>query len=160
MKRFGILFAFLVSLQFCLAQTGGKEENPHLEPSQVPAVVIQKFDTDHPGITPVWKADGENYKASFNDPVSKLGRMIVYDKQGKVLRTENEVDNATYPKPIGEYYEKNYPGEKYQVWSSEDLESGQMLYYSGRNMETIWFDKDGARVPERKAKNNESKSKK
>lgn len=76
------------------------------------------------------------------------------------MRTENEVDQAGYPKPIGEYYEKNYPGEKYQVWSSEDTESGQMLYYSGRNLETIWFDRDGTRVPERKAKNNESKPKK
>lgn len=160
MKKLFVFCVLMLTLQFSFSQTGGKQENPNLDPAKVPTAVVTKFTTDYPGVTAVWKADGENFKASFNDPISKLGRMIVYDKDGKVIRKESEVDESVYPKQIGEFYNKNYPGEKYQVWSSEDSESGQMLYYSGRNMEIMWFDKDGTKVPERKAKNNEPKQKK
>lgn len=125
---------------------------PNLDPTQVPEVVMNKFTTAHPGITAVWKADGENFKAAFNDPATKLGRIIVYDPKGEVLRTDNEVDQNSYPQSIHDYYNKNYPGEKYQVWSSEETGSNEQLYYSGRNLETMWFDKSGARITERKAK--------
>lgn len=134
-----------------------KTENANLNPSQVPVAVKTIFDTEHPGISAIWKADGENLKVSYNDPESKLGRIIVYDKEGKVVRVENEVDNMKYPNAIGEFYNKNYPGEKYQVWSAEDKTDGETNYYSGRNMETIWFDKDGNKLPERKVKVVEKK---
>lgn len=149
----------LVILVFVLAtiatRAQDKTENRSLDPSLVPVVVKTNFDKEHPGTSAIWKADGENFKVSYNDPESKLGRIIIYDKEGKVVRIENEVDHMKYPNAIGEFYNKNYPGEKYQVWRAEDKANGETNYYSGRNMEIIWFDKDGNKLPERKVKNVE-----
>ena len=93
----------------------------------------------------------KNFRVSYIDPTTKLGRVIVYDKSGNVVRRENEVDNLVYPGSIKDYYNKNYPGESYQVWSSEDKNTGKPLYYSNGSTETIWFDKDGNMIPARKA---------
>ncbi len=90
---------------------------------------------------------------SFVDPESKLGRVLVYDKKGNVVRSENEVDSTGYPTAIGDYYSDNYPGETFQVWSTDDKTGGKTLYFSNRNEETIWFDQQGKVVPSKKANN-------
>lgn len=151
MKKILLILAFFSSVFSGIAQGEANQENTHLDPAKLPVVVLTAFTAEHPGITAIWKADGENFKAAFNDPTTKLGRIIVYDKEGKVVRTENEVDQSGIPPKVGEFYHKNYPGEKYQLWSTQDA-SGDKTYYSGRNMDVIWFDKNGEKVQERKVK--------
>lgn len=156
MKTLCTLLFLLLAAVSGHAQTTPAANN-HLDPDSLPAAVLQKFIAEQPGITAVWKADGENYKAAFTDPTTKLGRIVVYDKEGNVLRRESEIDQQTAPAPIGDYYKKNHPGETYQVWRSEDAGNGQQLYYSGRNLETIWFDKEGTKLTERKAKKKQDR---
>jgi hypothetical protein len=127
--------------------------NPSLDPKQLPAVVTENFTRQFPNVTPIWRKDGNNFKVSFVDPESKLGRVLVYDKKGNVVRSENEVDSTGYPTAIGDYYSDNYPGETFQVWSTDDKTGGKTLYFSNRNEETIWFDQQGKVVPSKKANN-------
>lgn len=130
------------------------DEATGLDPKQVPAVVVQSFTTQFPTVTPSWHKDGDHFRVKYIDAQSKLGRVMVYDKEGNVLRTENEVDKAGYPSAIGDYYSDNYPGETYQVWTTDDKTGERTLYFSNRNEETFYFDKEGKVLPSKKTKNS------
>jgi len=107
---------------------------------QVPNNVSNSFGTAYPNTTPTWTMDGTTYRANYMNGSSS--RSAIYDKNGTLLSREEQMMDGTYPSVITDYYKKNYPTEKYQVWSSTDA-SGNKTYYTNRNSETIWFDKDG-----------------
>lgn len=158
MKRIFFLSAFIWMMSALSAQTSNSNDAAqNLDPKLVPAVAVQNFNAQFPSVTPAWHLDGKDYRASYIDPQSKLGRIIVYDKDGQVVRSENEVDNTGYPSAIGDFYSDNYPGETYQVWSTDDKTGARTLYYSNRNEETLWFDKDGKTLPAKKATNEVKK---
>ncbi len=139
------------------SQNQDQSQKAALDPSQVPTAVTGAFTDQNPGITATWRADGQNFRASYIDPSSKLGRIIIYDKEGNVLRREDEVDNVTFPAPINDYYNKHHPGEIYQVWKSDEKANGHSMYYSSRNDETIWFDSEGHVIPAKKAERTKKK---
>ncbi len=150
-----LIFLLFVCCRTAYSQIPEKQgEDVSLDPKQVPAVAVQNFTSQNPNATPAWRMDGQNYRASYVDPQSKLGRIVVYDKNGNVVRTENEVDNAHYPSSIGDYYSEKYPGETYQVWLTDEQDGAKALYYTNRNAETIWFDKNGKIMPAQKARKN------
>lgn len=110
-----------------------------------PQVVIDNFTKEYPDITPGWRVDGENFIADFVDPNTLKGVRIVYDKDGRVIRRENELENASYPQSINDYFIKKYPGEKYRTWTSQD-NAGVKRYFIMRQDETIYFDQEGKPV--------------
>jgi len=110
-----------------------------------PAVVKENFKKEFPEVTPVWKMDGVNFRAEFVDAVSLKGRSVTYDPNGKVLRRESEMDNASYPQAINDYFIKKYPGEKFKTWTTTDAQ-GEKAYYIRREAGLVWFDKDGQPV--------------
>jgi hypothetical protein len=107
-----------------------------------PDVIVERFNKEHPGVTPTWRMDGKNYVADFVDANTLKGMTIVYDAEGKVIRRESEVENSSYPQVINDYYIKHYPGEKYRTWTSQD-EKGERRYFIKRDRNTLWFDKEG-----------------
>lgn len=153
--RYLFLIVFTLGAHLMSAQSKGAEEIPVIDPSQVAAQVVQNFTRDNPGISATWRNDGDNYRANYLDPNTKLGRIIIYNKNGQVLRRENEVDQLKYPDPIKKYYDKNYPGEVYQVWDNEETPGSTTLYYTNRNTETIWFDKHGNLISGKQVKKME-----
>ncbi|MEO6305157.1 MAG: hypothetical protein ABIP51_18505 [Bacteroidia bacterium] len=118
---------------------------------EAPKEVTEKFTKQHPEITPNWSKENKNYKATYEDPKTAKQVIIVYDKNGEVIRKESELDNMDYPKQIHEYYSKNYPEEKYKTWSVQD-HTGVNSYYVNHGPEIIWFDKDGKYIPDQKPK--------
>jgi hypothetical protein len=108
----------------------------------VPLVVKTKFSRDYPNSIPDWGLDGSYYSAVYYDQVNNLGRAVVYDKSGKVIRVDTEMSAGSYPLAINDYYLQNYPDEGYTVWSSKDR-AGMLMYYSTRQGKKIWFDKNG-----------------
>ncbi|MES2680918.1 MAG: hypothetical protein V4635_13585 [Bacteroidota bacterium] len=92
MKSRILLLLFILTCNFLFSQKQEKKGNSTLDPSQVPAAPTRAFTEQNPGISATWRADGENFRANYIDPTSKLGRIIIYDKEGKVVRRENEVD--------------------------------------------------------------------
>jgi hypothetical protein len=113
-------------------------------PAQItpPPAIEEKFKNEHPSVTPTWSMDGQNFKAEFIDPATFKGNSIVYDKEGNVMRRENEMENSSYPQGINDFYIKKYPGEKFKTWSSQD-NSGERSYFIRRDNEIVWFDKEG-----------------
>ena len=151
MKHFYLFILFLYTIGTVNAQaSGNKTGNTSIDPKLVPASAIQNFTTRFPNVSAAWHMDGQNYRANYIDPESKLGCVVVYDKEGNVVRTENEVDSTGYPSSIGDYYSDNYPGETYQVWFTDDKTGAKTLYYTNRNDETIWFDNQGKPLPAKK----------
>jgi hypothetical protein len=119
------------------------------EEYMVPVAVEQKFVLENPDVKATWKKDGDFYKAQFINPINNLGYITIYDKDGNILRKEKELESQEYPVAISEFYNSNYPGEGFVVWSSTDS-TGNLSFYSIHNTETFRFDKDGNLVSPRK----------
>ena len=137
------VFLFLVYNAACLAQaTSSLSTNQKKAEAIVPPPVEQKFVIEHPDAKAQWKKDGEYYKAIFVNPVNNLGQITVYDKSGKIIRKERELEQQEFPSAIIEYQEKKFPGEGFAVWVSTDS-TGNNLYYTQKNNITHWFDRNG-----------------
>lgn len=126
----------------------GSEETGTWNTVIPPFTVSDKFNSDYPGIDPKWRMDGENYSGEYLDNKTKMGKNVVYDKNGNIVRTDHEMtaDGLNYPPAIGEYHSKNFPNEGYKVWQTDDGK-GNKWYYTKRKNGTIWFDKDGKYFP-------------
>jgi hypothetical protein len=124
-----------------------------------PVAVTNKFSAEHPGNKSVkWKIKGKYYVVGYADPKTELGHIIVYDKTGKIIQKENEVNNLLYPSAIYQYYTKQFPGEKaFKVWQTE-TEAGQNYFYIFRGKKTLWFDKEGNYLPANKVKSSDPSS--
>jgi|GEM_PF-1928872 hypothetical protein len=110
--------------------------------SVAPQVVVNKFNTNFPDMDETWQMDGNNYMAVYADKGTNLGRTITYDKNGNVVCSDSELDKASYPQKIRDYYAKNYPTASYKVWACRD-NNGNRTYYSKHKSSTIWFNKKG-----------------
>jgi hypothetical protein len=112
-----------------------------------PENIQQSFEATFPKSTSVaWKVEGNNFRVNFTDPETKLEHVIVYDKEGNVIRREDETDKLTYPSRIAEYYSGKYPKESFRVWQTE-REPGMINYFIIRKGKIIWFDQTGAFIP-------------
>jgi hypothetical protein len=141
MKKLSLLIAMLV---FCLHA----QAQPGKNSSNVPDNVRAKFTNQNPTATPTWKTEGQNYSAWYTDPQTNMQRVTVYDKDGRVVRSESEMDVKNYPAAISGYYNQNYPNEKdYKVWQTYDPAAGDTVYYTKTRGKTMWFDKEGKFTP-------------
>ncbi|MDF2449943.1 MAG: hypothetical protein K0R26_2447 [Bacteroidota bacterium] len=121
-----------------------------------PSSVSDKFSSEYPGMDVKWSKDGENYSGEYMDNSTNMGRNVVYDKDGNIIRTDNEMspDGLNYPSTIGDYHNKNFPNEGYKVWQTDDGK-GNKWFYTKRKNGTIWFDKDGNYYPGKSGKSDE-----
>ena len=103
----------------------------------VPPSVNVKFGSDYPNVSPVWSMENNYYYATWTDNATRMGKTTVYDKNGNVISTENELSSGSWPVTINDYYTKNYPEENnYRVWSSTDGK-GNTTYYTKRNGQRV-----------------------
>lgn len=113
-----------------------------------PEEITRKFEATYPKSTSVsWKIDGENFKVNYTDPDTKLEHLIVYDKEGNVVRREDETDKLTYPSDISDYYKQKFPKETFRVWQTE-REPGKISYFIIRKGKYLWFDQTGKLIPQ------------
>lgn len=143
----------ILNAQATSTVTPGGDNKPQAAPTDRTSVappenIRTKFESDFPGKTEVrWKVEKNNFKVMYTDPETKLGHVIVYDKDGKVMRKENEVDKLTYPSSINDYYSKKYPKESFEVWQTE-IVPGETRYFIKRKNKTLWFDQSGKLIQE------------
>ena len=121
-----------------------------------PSSVSDKFSKENPNTNATWHMDGDNYSAEYMNNSTSLGKNVVYDRNGNVIRTDNEMspDGLNYPASIGDYHSKNFPNEGYRVWSTDDGK-GNKWFYTKRKNGTIWFDKDGKYFPGKQGKSDQ-----
>jgi hypothetical protein len=135
-----ILSLMFVGCCFSQAQTGQSGSAETKDPAEVPSLVKDNFTREQPGDAGSWSKDGDNYRVEFVDKESRRGHVIIYDRNGNVVRRDSEVESV--PGPINDYYNKNYPGESFRTWSAQDPK-GEKYYYSNRQSEVLRFDKEG-----------------
>jgi hypothetical protein len=117
-----------------------------------PAAAKEHFEKHHAGSSNViWREVNGEYHVTYTDPKTKLGHVIVYNSEGKLIRHENELETTTYPETVKKFFIKEYPGEKYSIWESQD-EKGSKTYYIPREKEFLWFDENGKLSGKRKRK--------
>jgi hypothetical protein len=108
----------------------------------IPLIVTDKFNTDHPHTIHLWQNEGENYSVEYRDTQNTI-HLITYDTCGSIVRKEEEVvDKTNYPSNISLYYKETYPTENYSVWRCDDTQ-GNISYYSKRTASILLFDKNG-----------------
>jgi hypothetical protein len=122
----------------------------------LPTMVTTRFAQDHPNIAPAWSMEEDNYAGQYRDATTNLEHLVVYDRFGKLIREDVELEPSANPKAICSYYSKRFPEEKYVVWKSVDAK-GKTTYYSKREFITICFDKKGKFVT---TKDNKDKTEK
>jgi hypothetical protein len=134
----------------------GSEEAESWNTVTPPSTVSDKFNSEYPGMDVKWRMDGDNYSGEYYDNSTSLGKNVVYDKNGNIIRSDNELtaDGLNYPSSIGEYHSKNFPNEGYKVWQTDDGK-GNKWFYTKRKNGTIWFDKDGKYFPGKSGKTEE-----
>lgn len=145
MKKIAILllaFGINVSVAQVNSNMGSKSmpQNPNVN---VPNNISTQFNKAYPNVTPSWYMDGSHYSAYYHDTKSNMGRSVVYDNSGKVIRTDNEMSSGSYPSGITNYYTKNYPNMNYNVWSSKDSKGNTTYYTTSDDGKKLWFDKNG-----------------
>ena len=143
MKKLLLLFCVALVAGGLHAQEGKTSTNTDrvpADPGQVPTQVTEKFNREYPGVTGGWTRDGENFRVEFTDPKTRMGHVIIYDRNGDVIRRESEVDQV--PQTINDYYNKTYPGEKIRTWESSNAK-GEKEYYTWRDKEQVRFDREG-----------------
>jgi hypothetical protein len=159
MKKMTMTIAALIIYSGMKAQTvtptstitpGGGTDKTLAAPTDRTAVappenVKTQFNTDYPGNNNVsWRPEGKNFIVSYTDPKTGMSNMIVYDRDGKVVRKEMEVDKEIFPSGITDYYTKEYPKEKFKVWQTE--KNSKTYYYIDRKGKTLWFDQSGKNI--------------
>lgn len=107
-----------------------------------PTIVMAKFNETYPDISPNWWRSGDIYSATFIEAPSGVKRVVIYDSFGNLVRNDSQVGDKAYPAAITNHCRKKYPGEKYDIWSSED-NKGTKSYYLYRGKEIVWFDDQG-----------------
>jgi hypothetical protein len=137
MKKFILSLVLVSGLGALHAQVYSPPQNIN-----VPEPVKTRFSNDYPNSTATWTMDESNYAAMYYEPGNSLGRTVVYDKNGTIVRMDAEMTAGTYPLGINDYYSQNYPNESYTIWSSRDMK-GTTTYYSKRKGKMIWFDQNG-----------------
>ncbi len=126
--------------------TQGKQDdkttqNKNKQNVQVPENIRTTFNNSYPNTNATWSFEGKNYVATYKDTESNMGRVVVYDKDGNIVRTESEMDQG-YPEGIGNYYNEKYPNEKkFTVWQSD--EGNKRSYYTKRKGKKMRFDQEG-----------------
>ena len=106
-----------------------------------PIIVGSNFDKDYPNEVAIWHMDGVNYKAWYIDSQTKLRRSVIYDKNGNLVRIDNELEYNEVPVGIINYYSANTNKDNYHVWESL-TEKGDKVFISKMDGKTDYFDKD------------------
>ncbi|MES2681400.1 MAG: hypothetical protein V4635_16005 [Bacteroidota bacterium] len=136
-----LLYILLVLTTATFAQSAADpmELNQSVQP---PTIVMTTFTSNY-HTRALWTANEDNtFNGSYVDESTNMGRVIIYDERGNLVAVENELHNNAYPVAIATWYIKNYPKEKFTIWSHYDTNDSK-TYFANRSQETIWFDRNG-----------------
>lgn len=103
MKKYIILSAALALCNLAFSQK--------VKESEVPAIVKQSFEKRFPGVkAEKWELENGNYEIEFEK--DEVETSAVFNAQGNLLETEQEIEVRALPAEIQAYIGKNYTGYK------------------------------------------------
>jgi hypothetical protein len=121
---------------------------PPVRNPMMPLIIMEHFHRSSPDATRYFSIEGRFYTVRYIDPGTQLGHIITYDKNGMVIKIENEVEMDEWPASLREYYLKVYPSPSTAVWWREDNQ-GNTGYYFVYKSKMILFDPEGRYVGRR-----------
>ncbi len=90
-----------------------------LSAEKVPAPAKSAFEKTHPGITDVkWEKEKGNFEVNFTEGNSKI--TAVYNDKGELMETEYAMEVNRMQRPISQYIEQHYAGEKIKEFNRVD----------------------------------------
>jgi hypothetical protein len=127
-----------------------------------PAAVKASFTKLYPGVTKVkWGKEDANYEAGFE--MNKTEMSCLFDANGNLLETENEIAVTALPKSVSDYVSKNYAGQKIKE-ASKIVDAKKVTTYEAEVKEgDLIFDEKGnflKKVVEQKDEKDEKDEKK
>jgi hypothetical protein len=142
MKAPAVLFLLLASLTAVPQSLTVAPSRSGASESEIPTPVRTAFSKENPEVIPNWKVEGGFFKATYVDPASNLGNVLIYSGSGEAVRRERELESSEVPVAIKQYFEKNFPGESFVIWSRLD-NAYMQTYYAHRSSRVLTFDKEG-----------------
>ena len=124
------------------AQTFQPAKTVSFQNPMTPLIILEYFARTNPDAIPFWGTDGNNYTVRYIDPYTALGHKIVYNRQGVILHSENELALTQCPVGLLEYYRKNHADEPVRIWAYEE-NTEVKKYFIRVQSKTLWFDKEG-----------------
>jgi hypothetical protein len=126
----------------------GTQQSPQ-EDLSVPEKARIAFKDAYRDVKAAWTKEEQNFRARFkNNDADALETVVVYDKEGNVIRTEKQIDGSGYPSELAKYYNgQNIDLSNYKVWEV-DGKNGTRKYYTSQNDKITWFDKNGKHMTE------------
>lgn len=104
-----------------IGQAGAQKIKASEVPQSVKQGLLQHFaakDAD-------WDKEGENYEASFEQKGREIS--IIFDRNGRVLETEREIDKNELPSPVLESLKRDY--KDYKIEEVARIESNGVFTY-------------------------------
>jgi hypothetical protein len=117
----------------------------------LPDAIGKKFSKDVASRHNVtWEMKKDLYWITYADPGTQLKHVIVYDKNGKIMRQEDEVKRGNYPDAINKYMSSEHKTTNFKVWSTENPK-GKKIYFVPLGNDYIWFSTEGSLIDEKKS---------
>jgi hypothetical protein len=110
-----IIIAMVVAL-LCHGQAIAQKISEDKVPTAVKGAIKSKFPT---ATNIKWEHEGKDYEAGFKN--DKLKQSALFDKTGKWLVTETQIESSKLPKAVSDAFAKEYPG--YSLNESEILDT-------------------------------------
>ena len=88
-----------------------------------------------------WEMEDDNYKAEFKQ--DGLETEVIFDKNGDLVRAEEEISTAALPESAVQYLEVAYPGKKIKEASCITDENGNVRYEAEVRRDDLLFDAEG-----------------
>lgn len=101
----------------------------------VPEAVKTAFARQFPGIAARWEKQGTQYGAYFRQ--KRLDMSVIFEADGTLTETEQEIKVSQLPLPVVEYVEQHYRGSKIYEATKVTKANGEINYKAcikGRDM--------------------------
>lgn len=96
--------------------------------SQVPSIIVNKFQQDYPKAHDIdWEMDGENYEVEFELGLLQKDHEILYSPSGEILRHKQEITKSDLPEKVKNVLKNDYSG--YRIKDVDKIEmDGKVIY--------------------------------
>jgi hypothetical protein len=108
----------------------------------VPPAVVSAFISDHPNVkVDEWEKENGNFEAEFK--IHGKEHSMVYDAQGKLVESEEEIAPDDLPDVARQYIVSNYRKSKIKEAARITSASGIVTYEADLGTQDLLFDNSG-----------------
>lgn len=115
--------------------------------AKVPQTVLDAFSSQYPGVKAEWEEEMGNYEAGFEKDGREIS--ISYDRRGRLLETEEEIEISEAPAAIPAYAGRHYHERMSEICRIRNI-NGIIMYEAELGNFRLVFDAQGKLIREEK----------